>query len=201
MTLGRTVRVLSLLVLAIGVATGCAKVPTEEIAAADQAMQAAIVSEAEVYAPAAWTTAQDARAQLDTELKAQEESFALTRSYEHAKTLAADVKSAAEQAAADAETTKETVRVEVAGLIEEAKASLDDARAMLANAPQGKGTAADLAALEADARSTEDYLAEADREYQAGNYMEARAKAEAALVELDKVKAEIQGAQNARRGA
>jgi hypothetical protein len=196
----KTAVVMSLLVLAIGVATGCAKVPTEEIAAADQAMQAATAAEAEVYAPASWSTAQDTRAQLDAEVKAQEESFALSRSYEHARTLAADTKAAAEQAAADAEAMKEKVRVEVAGLIEQAKTSLQETRTLLSNAPQGKGTAADLAALEADARSTEDYLAEADREYQAGNYMEARAKAEAALAELDKVKAEIQGAQKARAG-
>jgi len=194
----RTARVLSSVFLGLVVATGCAQVPTEEIAAADQAMEAASSSEAEVYAPDSWAVAEDARAQLDAEIEAQEQSFALSRSYDHARTLAADVKAAAEQAAGDAETMKEKVRVEVSGLIEQARASLQEVRTLLANAPQGKGTMADLAALEADARSTEDYLAEADRAYSDGNYMDAQAKAQAALTELDKVKAEIQGAQRAR---
>jgi len=187
-----------LLLLGLVVVTGCAQVPTEEIAAADEAMNAASSSEAELYAPDSWAAAEDARAQLDAEIEAQEQSFAISRSYDRARTLAADVKAAAEQAAADAGTMKEKVRVEVSGLIEDAKASLQDVRAMLANAPQGKGTMADLAALEADARSTEDYVAEAQRAYDAGNYIEAQAKAQAALNELDKVKAEIQGAQKAR---
>ena len=70
------------------VVVGCAKPPQAEIDAAKNAVQAAVSAEAGDYAGESLQEAQDAVAQLEQELKAQEEKFALFRSYKKASELA-----------------------------------------------------------------------------------------------------------------
>ena len=65
----------------VALAVGCAKPPQAEIDAAKAALESAR-AEASEYAPEAFSAAEDAMANLETELKTQEEKFALMRRYE-----------------------------------------------------------------------------------------------------------------------
>ncbi len=192
--------VLPLLVV-LAVVAGCAKPPQADVDSAKQAVEAARAAQASEYAPESFRSAEDAQAQLDTELKAQEEKFALFRSYKKAAELAGAAKAAAEKAATDAAAGKEQAKGEAEALITEAKAARDEARAMLEKAPKGKGTAADLEALKADLTSVDTTIADAEAAFSAERYLEAKSKAEAAKSSAANVKAAVEQAMEARRAA
>jgi len=180
--------------MAILVIAGCSKAPTAEIAAADTALEQARTAEAGDYAPASLMAAEEARADLDTELKAQEDHFALTRSYTHAKELAIASQQAAEKAAADAAEGRNRTRDEAANLIAEVRTMLTEAQGMLAKAPRGKGSAVDLAAMKSDLAGIESSLAEMDGAFAAERFAEAKTKAQAAKDSVQQIMDDIMGA-------
>lgn len=98
---------LRFLVMSLGLAivTGCASPPTADVDAAKAAVDNAATAGAGQYAAESLKTAQDARAALDAELKAQEGKF--LKSYDKAKELAIAAKAAGDKAAADAVAGKE----------------------------------------------------------------------------------------------
>jgi TonB family protein len=93
-----------LLGLAI-VVTGCASPPNAEVDAAKAAVDRAATGRADQYAAKSLRAAQDARAALDAELKAQEGKW--LKSYDRARELAVATKAAGDTAAADAVAGKE----------------------------------------------------------------------------------------------
>jgi hypothetical protein len=194
-------KALTLLTLVlVAAALGCAKPPQAEIDAASQAMDAAQAAGAPDYAPDAWAKAQASEAELEAELTAQKDAFALSRSYEKAKNLAEATKSQAESAATQAQTGKEQAKNDATQSIEQAKALRQEVDQLLATAPTGKGSVADLAALRADTGTTEESIRAAEAALAAGQYREAQAKAQAAIQSLEAVKAEIESAKQARGG-
>jgi len=178
----------------------CAKEPTDAVNAAKSALDAAKAAGASDYAPEALAAADSAAAALDAELKAQNEKFALTRSYTKATELATAAKNAADQAAAAAVAGKEQMKAEAATLIAGVRGAVDAAKQALAKAPKGKGSAADLEAMNADVAGVEASLAEMDSAMAAGNYKDAKVKAEAARATLDKIVADVQAAIAAKQG-
>lgn len=89
--------------IALGLAitvTGCAAPPTADVDAAKASLDAAVTDHADQYAAASLKAAQDARAALDAELKAQEGKW--FKSYEKTRELAVAAKLAGDKAAADA---------------------------------------------------------------------------------------------------
>jgi hypothetical protein len=178
----------------------CAKEPTDAIGAAKASLEAAKTAGAADYAPAALASAETSAAALDAELKAQSEKFALTRSYAKANELAAAAKADAEKAAAEAVTGKEQMKAEATTLIAGVRGSLDAAKQALAKAPKGKGSAADLEAMNADVAGVESSLTAMDAAMAAGNYKDAKVKAEAAKQTLDKIVADVQAAVEAKKG-
>lgn len=191
-------RVLLALVAAVALA-GCAKPPQEAIAAGEQAQQAAQAAGAPEYAPDAMNAVIEAKAALDAELAAQGEKMSLTRSYTHAGELAAAYQTAAEQASAAATAGMEQAKQEATTLIADGRIALDEAAALLASAPRGKGSAADLAALRTDLDAAGATLTEADTALASGMYLDARAKATSAREIIDRVKAAVTDAQAAVR--
>jgi TonB family protein len=96
------------LAIALGLAisvTGCASPPNADVDAAKAALDRAATDRAGQYAPESLKAAQDARAALDVELKAQEGKW--IKSYDKTKELAAAAKAAGDKAAADAAAGKE----------------------------------------------------------------------------------------------
>ena len=89
--------------IAVGLAitvTGCASPPNADVDAAKAAVDRAATDRAGQYAAESLKAAQDARAALDVELKAQEGKW--FKSYDKTKALAVAAKAAGDKAAADA---------------------------------------------------------------------------------------------------
>ena len=100
--------IVSFRVMALGLAitvTGCGSPPTADVDAAKAALDKAATDRAGQYAAESLKAAQDARAALDVELKAQEGKW--FKSYDKTKELAVAAKAAGDKAAADAVAGKE----------------------------------------------------------------------------------------------
>ena len=94
--------------IALGLAitvTGCGSPPNADVDAAKAALDRAGTDRAGQYAAESLKAAQDARAALDAELKAQEGKW--VKSYDKTKELAVAAKAAGDKAAADAFAGKE----------------------------------------------------------------------------------------------
>jgi TonB family protein len=87
------------------IVTGCASPPNADVDAAKAAVDKAAADRAGQYAAESLKAAQDARAALDVELKAQEGKW--VKSYERTRELAIAAKAAGDKAAADAVAGKE----------------------------------------------------------------------------------------------
>jgi hypothetical protein len=180
---------------------GCAQSPVAEIDGAKQALDRARDAQAPDYAPDAWTAANDAQARLDAELDAQQHKNALFRSYNKAKELASEVKASAERATELAATGKDKAKTEAATLISQARDEYALAQQALTSAPKGKGTEADLASLKGNATGIEGTLAEMQSAFDAGNYLTAKTKAQAAIDASREIVKEIEAAKAQRRAA
>ena len=180
---------------------GCAKSPVAEIDGAKQALDRARDAQAPEYAPEAWNAANDAQARLDAELDAQKNKTALFRSYSKSKDLAAEVKSSAERASELASTGKEKAKAEATTLISQARDEYALAEKALASAPRGKGTEADLASLKSGVTGIDSTLSEMQRAFDAGDYLTAKTKAQAAIDASRQIVKEIEAAKAQRRSA
>lgn len=180
-------RALVVLVAALSL-TACAKPPAEAISAAEQAQQAAVAAGADEYSPEAMNAVTEAKAALDAEIAAQGEKMSLTRSYKRAEELVAAYKTAADQATTAAAAAKEQAKTEATTLITEGRMALDEATAMLASAPRGKGSRADLAAMQADLEAAGASLTEAETSLANGMFLDARSKATSAKEAIQRVK-------------
>jgi hypothetical protein len=187
------------LVVVLVMLVGCQKPPQQDIDAAKTSLDGARSAEATDYAPDSLKAAEDSQAQLDAELKAQEQKFALFRSYKKATELAQATKAAGEKAAADAKAKKEEVKGEAQALITDATTALTDAKALLEKAPKGKGTQADIEAMKADLAGVESSLTEAQNSFNAEKYLDAKSKAEAAKTQAGNVKMAIEQAIEAKK--
>jgi TonB family protein len=101
-------RLIELRAIALGLAiivAGCAGPPSADVDAAKAAVDKAATARAEQFAPQSLKAAQDARAALDAELKAQDEKW--FKSYDRTRELAATAKAAGDKAAAEAAAGKE----------------------------------------------------------------------------------------------
>lgn len=184
----------------VSLVAACASVPQADIDAAKAAVEQATTAGAADYAEESYRAVQEAQTALDAELAAQADKFSLTRSYGKATELATALKAAAEKAAADAATGRETAKNEAMTLIADAKTALTQAQEMLAKAPRGKGTEQDLAALKADLDGAATAITEAETAFATDNYKDALAKADAAKTTAGNVTAAVEQAIAARRG-
>lgn len=179
----------------------CAKPPAAEIAAVKTAVESARTSGATEYAPESLRAAEDALAKLETEVKAQEARFAWFRKYDQAKVLIAEVQKAADRAVQDAAAERERVKQETAAAIADVRKSLDEAKVLLAEAPTGKGTEADIEALKGDLAGVEAALGEVQKAFEDAKYGEAKTRAQAARERAEAVKAAVQAAKDAQAAA
>jgi hypothetical protein len=191
---------LPVLVLSLAFA-GCAQSPVAEIDGAKQALDRARESQAPDYAPEAWNAANDAQSRLDAELDAQKNKTSLFRSYAKAKDLASEVKTSAERATELAAAGKDKAKTEAAALMGQARDEYALADKALTSAPHGKGTEADLASLKGGVTSIDATLAEMQAAFDAGDYIMAKTKAQAAIDASREVVKEIETAKAQRRSA
>ena len=196
----RSMKCMMAVVLGLGL-VACAQAPKADIDAAKQALDDAQHAQASDYASEAWNAAKDADAKLQTELAAQDKKWAPLRSYEQSKQLAQAAKNEADRAMKEATAGKEKTKAEVTDLIAQAKTAQQNAQTALQTAPHGKGTEADLASLKTDTASIDGQIQEAQRLFDAGDYLGAKTKAQAALDAANKISTEIEEAKTRRRAA
>jgi hypothetical protein len=180
---------------------GCAQPPAADIDAAKLAVDGARQAQAADYAPQSWAAAQDAQAKLQAELDAQEKRWAAVRSYTVAKQLAVETKLAAERSRDEAVAGKEQAKTEASTMMAQAREAAEKAKSAVTTAPRGKGTEADLASLRSDASSIDDTLQEMQRLFDAGDYVAAKTKAQAAIDAAKQIQTEIDAAASRRRAA
>jgi hypothetical protein len=118
--------VLGVAVLAMTLATGCAKPPQVEIDAV-KANLASVEADASRYSADAWNKAQQAVNAVNAEVEAQANKFALFRSYTKSKELIAAANQSINEAKDAAATAKEAARTGASDALTAAKASLDAA--------------------------------------------------------------------------
>ena len=156
--MNNTLKFLALGVLTIFLLAGCGKQPTEEINAAKTSVDAVVAEGAQKFAPEDAKKLNDSMQAAQDEIKVQEgKTF---KDFAKAKELLAKVKADAETLKAGLAAKKEEAKKNAAAAQEAAKASVADAKALLAKAPKGKGSKADIEALKADLKGIEDSLAE-----------------------------------------
>jgi hypothetical protein len=188
-----------LVVLGLAVTViGCGTPPTADIDAAKTAITSAGTAGAADYAPASLKAAEDAQAALDAEMKAQDGKW--FKSYDKAKELAGAAKAAGDKAAADAAAGKEKAKADATQGIDDAKAALKDAEALIAKAPKGKGSAADIAAMKTDLTNAATTITDAETALTNGKFLDAKAKAESAKNAATTVKTAIEEAKAAKAG-
>lgn len=181
-------------ILIMAILTGCAKSPTQEIDGAKKAVEAAKAAGSEKYLPEEAKKVDSSLSAALDEIKTQDSRFALLRSYDKAKQMLATVKTDTEKLKADTAVKKEDAKKNAIAGQEEAKKAIGDARVLLAKAPKGKGTAADIAAMKADIKGLEDSLPEIQQLIDKEDYLAAIDKAKGIKEKAGSISNQVQEA-------
>ena len=172
-----TLKFLALIMVTIFLLVGCAKQPTEEINAAKASVDAVVAEGAQKFAAEDAKKLNDSMQAAQDEIKVQDgKTF---KDYAKTKELLAKVKADAEALKAGLAAKKEEAKKNAAVAQEAAKASVAEAKTLLAKAPKGKGSKADIEALKADLKGIEDSLAEIKSANDAEDYNAAIEKSNA----------------------
>jgi len=186
--------------LVMFILTGCAKQPTEDMSAAQKAVEDLKGTGAEKYIPEDTKKVDDGLAAALNEIKAQDGKFALTRNYDKAKQMLAQVKADSEKVKADIVVKKEEAKKNALAGQEAARASVKEAKALLAKAPMGKGARADIEALKGDIKGLEDSVPELQQLIDKEDYAVAIDKAKAIKEKADGVSNQIKEAMKKVKG-
>lgn len=186
--------------LVMFILVGCAKQPTEDISTAQKAVKDLKGTGAEKYIPEDTKKVDDSLAAALNEIKAQDGKFALNRNYDKAKQMLAQVKADAEKVKADIAAKKEEAKKNALAGQQAARASVKEAKALLAKAPMGKGARADIEALKGDIKGLEDGVPELQQMIDKEDYAVAIGKAKAIKEKADGVSNQIKEAMKKVKG-
>lgn len=164
-------------VLLIGTLAGCAKAPTEDIQSTQKAVETARTAGSAEYAPSEDKALSDKLNAAMQEIKTQDEKMAPLRNYDQAKKMLAEVRQQAGQVQTASVQKKDEAKQQATALNSEATQAVQKAKDLLAQAPKGKGTEADLAALRADVDALGESLPTVQQAIDNGKYQDAIAKA------------------------
>jgi membrane protein involved in colicin uptake len=170
-----TIALLAFGILTVLLVTGCAKQPTEDINAAQKAVDAVTAEGAQKYAPEDAKKLAGAMTAAMEEIKIQDGKT--LKNYSKAKEMLAKVKSDAEALKTDLPVKKEQAKTAALSAQEAAKTAVQEAKTILTKAPKGKGSKADIEALKADVKGLEDLLSEVNSAVESEDYGAATEKA------------------------
>ncbi len=180
---------------------GCSKAPTEQVAAAQQALEQARGAQADRYAADELSKAQAAFSQATDQIATQDKAFFLTRNYDEANRLLTEAVGELETAQKTAVGNKEKVKQEVESLTTETEAAIENAKAMLEKAPRGKDSRAELEAMKGDLDATSTALTEARAMYEKGDYLGAKASLTQSMQKAGEVTSNVELAMQKVKGA
>jgi hypothetical protein len=158
------------------VLAGCAKAPTQEMNDAKAAIEAVNNADSQTYAKDELAKVQSDLDAANAEVKTQDAKF-LFKNFDKAKQMLAAVKTEADNVKAVAAQKKEAAKQAAIAAQGEAKAAIDAANALLAQAPTGKETKADIEAFKADLTGLSDSLAGLQQSIDQEKYADASANA------------------------
>jgi len=154
---------------------GCAKPPQEEITGTKAAIEAAAAEGSAKYVAEDNKKVNDEYAAAMEEIKVQEAKW--FKNYDKAKQLLAQAKTDADALKAKTATVKEELKQKAIAALGEATAAVTGAKAKLEKAPKGKGSAADIEAMKADAAGMEAELVTIQPLVDQGEFVAAAEKA------------------------
>ena len=182
-------------VLAVAVAfmvAACSKPPAQELDAATASVKDVATAGAEKYAPEDLKKLNDQVAAANAEIKAQDGKF--FKSYDKAKEMFAKVKADADALKPTLATKKDEAKKNAEAAQSAAKAAIEEANALLAKAPAGKDSRAELEAMKADVKGLADGLAEVDKLMASEDFAPATDKAKAIGEKAAAVSAQVKQA-------
>ncbi|MEK6529030.1 MAG: DUF4398 domain-containing protein [Nitrospirota bacterium] len=168
---------------------GCSKQPTQEISDAKAAVDATVADGAEKYATEDLKRLNDSLTAATDEISIQDKKF--FKSYTKAKEMLAQVKADAETLKTEIPAKKEKAKNDALTVQTEATTAVADAKALIAKAPRGKGSRADLEAMKADLAGLETSLAEVQTLISSEDYLAASEKAAAIKAKAAEVSDQI----------
>jgi len=185
------IRTGTLAILCGTLAWGCAEKPVQVTDQALQAIQAAKEAGALDYASEDLRLAEDEYQKAQEEITTQDQAFVLMRNYDEANAILTKVVTNAEQAKTKAIANKQQAKLDAEAAVVLAKTTLTDAKQLLAQAPRGKGTQADLQALQGDLQAADTTLGEIDPIMAKEDYLGVKAKAESVLALATRVNEQV----------
>ena len=196
------VRYLVLAVAVVFMLVGCSSPPAQEQAAATASIKELAAAGAETYAPEDLKKLNDQVAAANDEIKTQEGKF--FKSYDKSKEMLAKVKTDAEALKPTLAAKKEEAKKNATAAQEAAKSAVEEAKSLLAKAPVGKESRADLEAMKADVKGLEEGLTEVQNLVGSEDYRGATDKAKAisdkAAGVSDQVKQAMEKVAAAKKG-
>jgi hypothetical protein len=174
-------------------AMGCAKPPTDKVAAAEQAVSDAREAGGQAYMAEDYAKLEGMLANAKKEIADQDAKIALTRDYEKAEQLLVAVQTDATRVKAEAGKKKEEAKAAALQAQQAAQAAVKRTQELVAKAPVGKDRAA-VESIKADAQGLNASLAEVQAAMDAGDYLSAQTKAKAIQDKAQAVAGEIQTA-------
>lgn len=184
----------AILMVAFWLLGGCAKSPVPEIDAAKKAVEAARAAGSSEYLSAEDKAVGDKLNAALEEVKTQEGKMALFRNYDQAEKMLAGVRQEAGKLETATAAKKEEAKKEALSLKDAAAEAIQKAKDLLTQAPKGKGTEADIAALNADMTALEEALPAVQQVIDKGDYPGAIAKAKPIKDKAEAVSGQVQQA-------
>lgn len=184
-------------------AVGCAKPPTEKLAAAEKAVEDARSAGAPQYLAEDFQKLESLLTGAKTEIAAQDSKMAFLRDYGKAEQGLVSVQADAGRVTAETGKKKEEAKAAAVQAQQAAQDAVKTTQDLVAQAPVGKDRAA-LEAIKADADGLTSSLAEVQAAIDKGDYQAAQAKAKAIQEKSQAVSTEIQTAMakvSAAKGA
>lgn len=195
----KTFLYLALSVVVVAFLAGCGKPPTQEMQDTKAAIDALKQEGLGKYSPEDQKKIDDALTAAMNEVNAQDKKT--FKNYDNAKKMLADVKQQAQTLKTELPAKKEAAKQNALSAQDAAKAAVGEAKSLLAKAPKGKGTAADIEALKGDVKGLEDSLVEAQGLIDKEEYGTAVNKANAVKDQAAGVKDQITQAMEKVKGA
>jgi putative hemolysin len=185
-------RTMLIMIAAVALLAGCAKPPETELAAAKASIDKAVAAGAETYCTQEIGKVKSDLSAAQKEIATQQEKF--WKNFDNAKAMLIKVDADAKAAEALVAPRKEEAKQAAIAAEGEAKAALEEAKALLAKAPKGKGTRADIEAFKADLKGIEDSLPEIATLIASEQYFPAKEKADALKAKAADISAQITAA-------
>ena len=177
--------------------TACAKAPTEEVNATKASLDAAVADGAQQYTPEDYKAVADQLAAANAEIKVQEEKF--FKNFDKAKQMLAKAKADADALKGKVAARKEELKQACIATMAQANTALAEAKALLAKAPKGKGSKAEIEAMTTDLAGVEAMIPEVQPMLDKGDFIGANEKANAILARINAVISEVNAAIEAKK--